>query len=242
MATDNDNNNEEAGEDLEVVALDNDEKEAIEPEAIARSSRPRPDNAETRKFFGVRLETRDATRGPGTLVGYAAVFSSESHDLGGFRETIAPGAFARSLREGADVRALRDHDPSKVLGRSASGTLRVHEDANGLRSEIDLPDTELGRETAELVRRGDLDGMSFGFTTEEERWEERQDGPLRELVDVEVFDVSVVSFPAYPEAAIEGVRSFRAWKQSSDVSPDEEADGGDPQDLRRAIALRLASP
>jgi HK97 family phage prohead protease len=203
-------------------------------------SAPDPETLETRKVFGIQIEKRSEVRGPGTLVGYAAVFDRDSHDLGGFTESIRSGAFSRSLREGADVRALRDHDPSKVLGRSGSGTLRLVEDAVGLRSEIDLPDTELGRETAELVRRGDLDGMSFGFSAESDSWSERDGRSHRELSDLDIFDVSVVSFPAYPDAAVAGIRSLERHKGSEKPEAPECAEGhGDPADLRRAISLRL---
>mgnify|MGYP003123849231 CR=1 FL=1 len=200
-------------------------------------SAPDPERLESRKVYGVTIETRSDKSGPGTLVGYAAVFDRDSHDLGGFTESIKPGAFSRSLRDGADVRALRDHDPSRVLGRSGSGTLRVVEDAVGLRSEIDLPDTELGRETAELVRRGDLDGMSFGFTAERDSWVEKDGRSHRVLSDLDIFDVSVVSFPAYPDAAIAGVRSLERHRAAE--VPEVDLGHGDPADLRRAIALRL---
>ena len=224
-------------------AVEADEEEPAAPLPYEENSAPVPDRLETRKFFGVQLEKRSETRGPGTLVGYAAVFEKDSHDLGGFTESIRPGAFSRSLREGADVRALRDHDPSKVLGRSGSGTLRLLEDKLGLRSEIDLPDTELGRETAELVRRGDLDGMSFGFSAESDSWSERDGHSHRELSDLDIFDVSVVSFPAYPDAAVAGIRSLERFRSSPAIAPTDEQPQAteieDTQDLRRAIALRL---
>lgn len=200
-------------------------------------SAPDPDKLESRKVYGVTIETRSDKSGPGTLVGYAAVFDRDSHDLGGFTESIKPGAFSRSLRDGADVRALRDHDPSRVLGRSGSGTLRIVEDAVGLRSEIDLPDTELGRETAELVRRGDLDGMSFGFTAERDSWVEKDGRSHRVLSELDIFDVSVVSFPAYPDAAIAGVRSLERHRAAE--APEVDPGHGDPADLRRALSLRL---
>ncbi len=212
----------------------------VTPVVCGKCSAPDPEKLETRKVFGVQIEKRSEVRGPGTLVGYAAVFDRDSHDLGGFTESIRSGAFSRSLREGADVRALRDHDPSKVLGRSGSGTLRLVEDAVGLRSEIDLPDTELGRETAELVRRGDLDGMSFGFSAESDSWSERDGRSHRELSDLEIFDVSVVSFPAYPDAAVAGIRSMELHKGTEKPEAPERVEGhGDPADLRRAISLRL---
>jgi HK97 family phage prohead protease len=100
------------------------------------------------------LEVRaaDAVR---TASGYAAMFNSETEIAGAFREVIAPGAFAETLKS-ADVRALVDHDTGRVIGRMSAGTLRLSEDATGLRAEIDLPDTTEGRDLAVLLERGDI--------------------------------------------------------------------------------------
>ncbi len=109
-------------------------------------------------------------------------------------ETISPGAFSASLRASGDILALVDHDPARVLARTRSGTLRLSEDANGLAFDLDLPDTQAGRDVLALAERGDLGGMSFGFTaTDEDR-----DGDRRELRAVELFEISVVAaWPAY---------------------------------------------
>ena len=103
------------------------------------------------------------TRGR-TLHGYAAVYNVESEDLGGFRERIAPGAFSGVLD--ADVRALLNHDPSQVLGRTKSSTLRLFDEQRGLRFEVDLPESPLGENVREAVRRGDIDGASFRFVVD----------------------------------------------------------------------------
>lgn len=145
------------------------------------------------------------------LVGYAAVFSEQSEDLGGFREQIAPGAFASSL--GDDIRALVNHDSSRVIGRTRSGTLALEEDERGLRAEITPPDTSYGRDLVESVSRGDVSQMSFGFRVRPggQRFEERDDGMiLRTLTDVQLFEVSPVTFPAYPQTDI-AVRSLESW-------------------------------
>src|ERR1700722_602265 len=94
--------------------------------------------------------------------GYAAVFNSLSQDLGGFKERILPGAFARCLRS-ADVLCLFNHDPNQVLGRSTAGTLTLKEDAAGLYFECSLPNTSVGRDCSEMVARGDVRGCSFAF-------------------------------------------------------------------------------
>lgn len=145
--------------------------------------------------------------------GYAAVFGSRSENLGGFVEMIDPKAFNRTLNS-ADVRALRDHDPKLLLGRSGAGTLRLWVDERGLAYEIDLPDTQEGRDTAVLLRRGDLYGSSFGFRTIDDDWSQRtEDGyPLRVLQEVALRDVGPVTMPAYPatEAALRSLAELRS--------------------------------
>lgn len=131
------------------------------------------------------------------IVGYAAVFNQLSEDLGGFVEVIRPGAFKRALAEGADVRALWNHDPNHVLGRTTAGTLRLVEDDYGLRFEADPPDTQWARDLLESIRRGDVTGTSFAFRAREDRWGTQDGQPLRELHDVDLFDVGPVTFPAY---------------------------------------------
>lgn len=155
-----------------------------------------------------QIEVRDsASGGLPTIVGYAAIFNAET-DIGGFfRERIKPGAFARAIAEQQDVRALFNHDANFLIGRLGAGTLRMAEDEHGLRVEIDPPDTQTGREVVELIRRGDIYGMSFGFMATQESWDSMEDGvALRILEDVDLFDVSPVTFPAYEKTEV-SVRS-----------------------------------
>lgn len=138
--------------------------------------------------------------------GYAALFNTLSEEMWGFREEIAPGAFARSLDNGADVRALYNHDPNYVLGRSTAGTLRLHEDERGLAFEIDLPETRYAEDLWRLIQRGDISQMSFGFRTVTDEWRMQDGVPLRRLDEVELFDVSPVTYPAYGQTSVD-VRS-----------------------------------
>lgn len=134
------------------------------------------------------------------LEGYAATFGTEARIYGGLIETIRPGAFAASLRGSPDILALVDHDPRAVLGRTRSGTLRLAEDARGLAFDLDVPDTQAGRDVLALAERGDLGGMSFGFNATDEA----RDGDRRELRAVELLEVSVVAaFPAYEGTTID---------------------------------------
>ena len=152
-----------------------------------------------------------ADAGKRTIKGYASVFNTLSEDLGGFREVIAPKSFSRCLSMNADVRCLVDHLPSSILGRSTAGTLRLREDNVGLAIECDLPETRLGEDTLISIRRGDLNSMSFGFICVDESWSVMPDGTkLRTVSDADLFDVSVVTYPAYKSSSVGVARSLRS--------------------------------
>lgn len=168
---------------------------------------------ERRIYAAGGMEVRAAEGEAPKLVGYAAVFGELSENLGGFREKIAPGAFAKSL--GGDVRALFNHDSNLILGRTKSKTLTIREDQRGLWVEITPPDTAAARDLVESIRRGDVDQMSFGFRTVKDDWEETDKGDIvRTLIEVNVFDVSPVVFPAYPTTEI-GLRSLEQWRTAN---------------------------
>jgi hypothetical protein len=141
-----------------------------------------------------------------TLEGYAAVYDSPSHPIAGlFTEFIDRGAFTRTLADGPDVRALVDHEPSRILGRTKPGTLRLSEDARGLLATIQPGDTSAGRDIVESVRRGDVDQMSFAFSVAEggQTWETVDGQDVRHLTDVDLHDVSIVTYPAYEATSIQ---------------------------------------
>jgi HK97 family phage prohead protease len=143
------------------------------------------------------------------LVGYAALFNTESKDLGGFREVIAPGAFKRSLAQGDEVVALFNHDPNKVLGRYSAGTLQCAEDSRGLifRCKLDASNSE-HMNLRSSVLRGDVKACSFAFTVapDGQTFAEKNDGhnsyTLRTLTDVNLLDVSAVTYPAYEQTVV----------------------------------------
>lgn len=134
-----------------------------------------------------------------TFTGYAAKFDTRSHDLGGFIETVRGGAFRRALSEGQDVRALINHDAGLILGRTASGTLKLAEDSTGLHYEVAAPDTSYARDLAESMQRGDVTQSSFSFRVRQDDWQKEGRGRLRTLIDVDLLDVSPVTYPAYED-------------------------------------------
>lgn len=187
-----------------------------------------------------RLQVRDAATGSGhigVLTGHAAVFDSDSVEFAGWGrpwiERIAPGAFARSLKENPDVVALWSHRTDAPIAR-APQTLRLAEDAEGLAVEISLVDTQRNRDLLAEVRSGVVDAMSFGFEVKSEKWEKGEARDLRTLLDVDLFEVSPVVFPAYPGTSI----SARSAVAFGDFSVDEMRAAAS----RRDAALGAATP
>lgn len=118
----------------------------------------------------------------------------------GFWEQFDTKACDRALDEEQDVRLLVDHDPSRLLARTSSKTMTLDTDRKGLVVDAQLADTSIGRDTAVLLKRGDLSAMSLAFVTKKEQWETLEDGTdLRTILDVDLYDVSIVAYPANPE-------------------------------------------
>lgn len=174
-----------------------------------------------------RTETREMTQdillresedGGRTISGYAVKWGRKSHVLGyfrKFREQFQRGAFSDSLQND-DQRFLWSHDPSKVLGRTKNGTLRLVEDDTGLRFDLDLPDTTLGEDAYKSIKRGDVDGVSFGFQMVKHELDEPDDDlPLRTVTQAKLLEVSVVAFPAYPDSEV-SARGYDPLKQKHD--------------------------
>jgi HK97 family phage prohead protease len=160
----------------------------------------------------MRVEREDREGNPAArIVGYAAVFNKPT-DIGPFREVIVPGAFGKALESGVDVRALFNHDPNVVLGRTSAGTLKLEENTKGLKYTIRPPDTAAARDLLVSIERGDITGSSFGFRTIKNVWRTDDGRDLRELIEVEPFDVSPVTFPAYPQTSV-ALRSLEMWKE-----------------------------
>lgn len=174
-------------------------EEGIEPGGERSAAKGQEMQFETRHITVDEWEFRDDDDGM-SFTGYAAVFNSPSEPLP-FVETIAPGAFTRTLRSKNNVRMLLNHNPEKVLASTRGKTLRLSEDSSGLLAEAELPPTTVGRDLSISMRRGDVDSMSFGFTVPRggDSWNDA--GDRRELREVRLHEVSVVTFPAYPETS-----------------------------------------
>jgi uncharacterized protein len=197
------------GSDLWGVVLNERVKAKVLGEAVHMVGRLEEENEgrargealsklETRIVEVDKFEIREDTDGM-HLEGYAALFNSRSENLGGFTETIQPGAFRSSLKSRNDIKLLWNHDTGAVMGSTRAGTLRLTEDDRGLRVSATLPDTSYGRDARELVRRGDVTGFSFGFSMPARGGDEwNSEGTERVLKSVRLHEVSLVAFPAYP--------------------------------------------
>lgn len=154
------------------------------------------------------------------LRGYAAVFDQETIIYGMFREVIRAGAFAKAINKD-DVRALFNHDRNVVLGRTKSKTLRLSEDTRGLAFEIDLPNTTQAKDLHTLIQRGDIDQMSFGFVPKVTKWSmpDGEEMELCELIEVELRDVSPVTWAAYPMTEVEARSLYEAARAERTPQP-----------------------
>lgn len=170
------------------------------------------------------IEMRDDGDGM-TFTGYAAVFNSPSEPLP-FTERIAQGAFQRSLKRARnDIKLLWNHDTGTVLGSTRAGTLKLEEDATGLKVTASLPPTTAGRDASVLLKRGDIDSMSFGFSVPAGGDSWNDDGSERTLNSVRLHEVSIVAFPAYSETAGKtAVRGLDLIAERSEVDADALAD------------------
>lgn len=145
-----------------------------------------------------------------SISGYAATYNTLSQDLGGFREIIRPG----SIQPHTDVRALLGHERANLLGRTKSGTLKLNLDEKGVGFSLELPNTTLGRDVAEMLQRGDYDSMSFGFKTTKDVWSTSSEGTIRELHGIDLREISIVAEPAYSGTSV----SVRALERAVQIS------------------------
>lgn len=170
-----------------------------------------------------QFETREDEGQDPTIEGYFSVFNSNYEIAPGMTESVAPGAFSRSL-QGGDIRALINHDSTLVLGRTKAHTLELHEDERGLWGKITVnPNDRDAMNLYERVKRGDVDQCSFGFAIVKEETDFRDDGSVHWTIqDVDLYEVSPCTFPAYEATSIAArtaerdelqKRSLQAWKE-----------------------------
>jgi hypothetical protein len=189
---------------------------------------------EHRSFNLEELSIRDEgeTR---KIIGHAAIFA-DTYNAPWFRERIKPGAFTDSLGKD-DIRALWNHDSNFVLGRKKAGTLSLREDEKGLAIEITPPNSQWARDMMVSIERGDVSQMSFGFEALKDEWDESDEtkDPLRTLLQVKLWEVSPVTFPAYANTDV-GVRSLVTWRN---INPKPQYRKS--PFLRRMLSLKLKS-
>lgn len=187
-----------------------------------------------------QVEGEDGKRGGG----YAALYNSESFDLGGFTEVLAPGAFARSLAKVADGSAnvflFWQHDSNTILASTRSGSLALTDDDTGLAFDFDVDG--LTDQQAKTLKRGDLQ-VSFGFYIVGQEWSERPDGSfLRTITDLELTEVSLVTYPAYGATTV-AMRSLEAFRATT-KEPEESVEANEDWKIKAAneinLRLRLA--
>ena len=194
----------------------------LEEENEGRAKGEAVKKLETRTHV-VDFELRDLDDGGMAFEGYASVFNSRSENLGGFTETVAPGAFKRSLPARNDIKLLWNHDTGSVLGSTRAGTVTLIEDERGLKVRADLAPTTLGKDVAVLLRRKDIDAMSFGFSVIKDTWD--SSGAERTLNSVRLHEVSIVAFPAYTgTAGTTSVRGLDIIAKRANVDSDALAD------------------
>lgn len=164
------------------------------------------------------VELRAADGESRTVEGYAALYDNTT-DMGYYNERVATGAFDGSNM--SEVMCLFNHNPDHVLANTSSGSLQLETDERGLKFRFDLPNTTIGNDLVEMLRRGDVSQCSFAFRVEEQEWNvSRSDEPdLRTITKIgDVYDVSLVTYPAYPDTSV-ALRSKRTVEEPKEEEP-----------------------
>ena len=186
-------------------------------------------NEPERRYLPGNIEIRESDNGRPIITGYAAVFNKRSENFHWdpereFYEEIAPGAFDSVI--GDDVRAMFNHD-GLPLARTKSGTLKIEQDAIGLRYEFEAPDTTLGNDLASAIRRGDVDASSFAFRVADDgdRLETEGSTTIRTITKLSrLVDVSPVTYPAYPDTSVVARSAEQLIKEQEERERKERGD------------------
>jgi uncharacterized protein len=230
----------DAAEKQQAALYANESSQQLGDTRMATKNKGLPMLGPERRFASLAgIEVRAATEQDASIgfKGHAAMFNKRSW-IGpkkmGFYEEVREGAFKQALKR-ADVRMLLNHDPNYLLARNTSGTLRLTEDDKGLLVDADMAPTSYAKDLAIVMERGDLTQMSFSFIPVKEEWSVTDTGDdVRSLVELDLYDVSPVTFPAYTEtdAALRAVGMDLLM---------EAADMPDEQRVRLASALRTGA-
>jgi HK97 family phage prohead protease len=154
------------------------------------------------------------------VTGIAAPFNSDSVDFGYYIERYAPGCFTRTLKDKPDVFALRDHDTGLVVGRTIANDLKLWEDDRGLNYEFQPPDTHMGQDLAKDIRARRITSCSIGFIVREEKWQVTEEkNYIRTLLDVDLWEMSFVAWPAYPDTTAEARGIFEQGLAKLNLDP-----------------------
>jgi hypothetical protein len=197
---------------------DDDRKEACQ--MMWDGERKSASDGKTERRVFCNFELRTADDGKEKIVFYPAVFNSWSEDMWGMREIVAPGAFRNTISKD-DIRALFNHDPNYVLGRNTSKTLILSEDSRGLRGELDPPDTTWAKDLLISLKRNDITQGSFAFNTIKDSWDYSNKGIVkRQLEEVKLYDVSIVTYPAYPETSVQVRSKIKELRKKPESIPD----------------------
>ena len=181
-----------------------------------------------KRIFNIenKFETRED--GQEVVVGYGSIFNSRSENLGGFFEYISPTAITEETIEKSDVRALINHDPNLVLARSTAGNLSLSVDEKGMRYSFDIPETSYGKDLAINLKNGNISQSSFAFTIADngDEWSTDEEGnDIRTITKIDrLFDVAIVTYPAYNQAESDLVvaqRGLAMYKEKQEIKEEE---------------------
>jgi len=166
-----------------------------------------------KRFFPVFTETKDENKDAVSFIGRAIIYDSETSICDGVLEKIAKNAFEHSANTD-DIRCLFNHDPNLVIGRTTSGTLKLKKQEDGIYFHVSPPNTEWSRNLIESVKRGDITQCSFGFTVDDEIFNTSSNGNIcRTIRDGKLFDVSIVTYPAYEETVVQVRKKVDTFKK-----------------------------
>ncbi|MBN6186320.1 HK97 family phage prohead protease [Aneurinibacillus sp. BA2021] len=197
---------------------------------------------EQRTFTISNIEVRAEEGASPVVTGDVVMFEQLSVPLWGFREKVRKGAFEKSLRKSV-VKALWNHNSDLVLGSTKNRTLKLWEDDMALRFELELPNTTWGKDAAESIKRGDVDGVSFGFEVVRDEW--NYDDPsdvIRTLIEVNLYEISPTPFPAYPDSSVDMRSAKRAFEifKSTQETKQKQAEAEERTRKFEAMRKRLA--